>query len=64
MILELPRGMQSVKKRNGVRVDMKTYNLEEVDALRKKFNFAYLDPSIYLADEASTVPCISVGYRI
>ena len=51
------------EKRNIARVEMKTYNLKEVDALRKKLGYAYLDPAINLIDEASTGTCISVELK-
>ena len=49
------------KKKNGVRVEMKSYNLKEVDGLRN--TFAYLDPPINLVDEASTHSCIGVEIK-
>ena len=53
-------GSINVGNSNSVIVEFKTYNLKEVDALRKKLSFDNIDPPINLVDESSTVSCISV----
>ena len=53
-------GSINVGNSNSVIVEFKTYNLKEVDALRKKLSFANIYPPINLVDESSTGSCISV----
>ena len=44
-------------------IEMKSYNLKEVEALKKKLSFVHLNPPIDLVDEASNGVCISVEMK-
>ena len=51
------------EKKKQLKVEMKTYQLKEVDALRKKLGFADINPAIALMDEATNGSCISVELK-
>ena len=51
------------ENKNSVNIEMKTYTLKEVDALRKKGKLFNIDPIINVVDESSTGSCISVELK-
>ena len=46
-----------------INIEMKSYNLKEVEALKKKLSYVHLNPPIGLVDEASNGVCISVEMK-